>query len=68
MPMYGDDYSSGFVFKDEYMTKLNKLSDEEIGTLVMALCMYHVNGEISELDEKLALVLDILLPDVEWID
>ena len=68
MTFFNDGYSEGFVFKDDYMVQLAKLSDEEIGTLVMAFCTYHINGEMPELNDRLALVADILLPDVEWIN
>ena len=59
---------TGFVFQDEYLTKLRKLTDEELGRLVRAVALYHMSGEEPELDGAAALACDFIRADVDRIE
>ena len=59
---------TGFVFQDEYLERLKKLSDEELGRLVRALSGYHANGEIPELSAAESVAFDFIRADVDRID
>ena len=59
---------TGFVFQDEYLERLKKLSDEELGRLVRALSGYHANGEIPELSGAESVAFDFIRADVDRID
>lgn len=59
---------TGFVFQDEYLAKLRKLTDEELGRLVRAVALYHMSGEEPELDGAVALACDFIRADVDRIE
>lgn len=56
---------SGFFCQDQYLPKLAKLTDEEVGSLFRALMKYHADGEITELDGKVGLAFDFIRDDVD---
>ena len=56
---------SGFFCQDEYLPKLAKLTDGEVGSLIRALMRYHADGEITELDGKVAVAFDFIREDID---
>jgi hypothetical protein len=56
---------SGFFCQDQYLPKLEKLTDEEVGSLIRALMKYHANGEIVELDGKVGIAFDFIRDDID---
>lgn len=59
---------TGFVFQDEYLAKLAKLSDQEVGRLVRALAVYHATGEAQELAGRESIAFDFIKEDIDRID
>lgn len=59
---------TGFVFQDEYLERLAKLSDQEIGRLVRALAKYHATGEMQELAGRESIAFDFIKVDIDRID
>ncbi len=59
---------TGFVFQDEYLERLAKLSDQEVGRLVRALATYHATGEAPELAGREGIAFDFIKVDVDRID
>lgn len=56
---------SGFFCQDEYLPKLAKLTDEEVGSLMRALMKYHADGEIADLDGKVGIAFDFIRDDID---
>ena len=59
---------TGFVFQDEYLERLAKLSDQEVGRLVRALAEYHVTGKEQELTGREGVAFDFIKVDIDRID
>lgn len=59
---------SGFVFQDEYLERLAKLSDQEVGRLVRALAEYHATGKEQELAGREGVAFDFIKVDIDRID
>lgn len=59
---------TGFIFQDEYLEKLAKLSDQEIGRLIRALATYHMTGEEQELAGRESIAYDFIKADIDRID
>ena len=59
---------TGFVFQDEYLERLAKLSDQELGRLVRALATYHATGEEQELAGRESIAYDFIKADIDRID
>ena len=59
---------TGFVFQDEYLVRLAKLSDQELGRLVRALAVYHATGETQELAGRESIAYDFIKADIDRID
>lgn len=59
---------TGFVFQDEYLEKLAKLSDQEVGRLVRALAVYHAKGEEQELAGRESIAYDFIKVEIDRID
>ena len=59
---------TGFVFQDEYLARLAKLSDQEVGRLVRALAEYHANGNEPELAGRESVAFDFIKVDIDKAD
>ena len=59
---------SGFVFQDEYLERLAKLSDQEVGRMVRALAEYHATGKEPELTGRESVAFDFIRVDVDKAD
>lgn len=59
---------TGFVFQDEYLDKLAKLSDQEVGRLVRALAKYHMTEEEQELTGRESIAYDFIRDDIDRIE
>lgn len=59
---------TGFVFQDEYLERLAKLSDQEVGRLVRALAEYHATGKEQELAGREGVAFDFIRVDIDRID
>lgn len=59
---------TGFVFQDEYLERLAKLSDQEVGRLVRALAEYHATGKDQELAGREGVAFDFIKVDIDRID
>ena len=59
---------TGFVFQDEYLGKVARLSDQELGRLVRALAVYHATGETQELAGRESVAYDFIKDDIDRID
>ncbi len=59
---------TGFVFQDEYLGRLKRLSDEELGRLIRALAGYHITGNAPELNGVEGLAFDFIRQDVDRIE
>lgn len=59
---------TGFIFQDEYLERLAKLSDQELGRLVRALAIYHATGEQQELAGLESIAYDFIKVDIDRID
>lgn len=59
---------TGFIFQDEYLERLAKLSDQELGRLVRALAIYHATGEQQELAGRESIAYDFIRFDIDRID
>ena len=58
----------GFICKDEYLKKLAKLSDQEVGRLFRALMKYHKDGETQELAGRESVAFDFIQADIDSAD
>ena len=56
---------TGFFCQDDYLSKLSKLTDEEVGLLMRALMKYHSDGEIIELNGKIGIAFDFIRDDID---
>ena len=59
---------TGFIFQDEYLERLAKLSDQEVGRLVRALSKYHATGETQELKGRECGYYDFIKGDIDEIE
>lgn len=59
---------TGFIFQDEYLERLAKLSDEEVGRLIRALSVYHATGKAQELAGREGVAFDFIKVDIDRID
>ena len=59
---------SGFVFHDEYLVRLAKLSDQEVGRMVRALAEYHATGKEPELTGRESVAFDFIRVDIDKAD
>lgn len=59
---------SGFVFQDEYLERLAKLSDQEVGRMVRALAEYHATGKEPELTGREGIAFDFIRVDIDKAD
>lgn len=59
---------TGFIFQDEYLEKLVKLSDQELGRLIRALATYHATGKEQELAGRESIAYDFIKADIDRID
>ena len=59
---------TGFIFQDEYLERLTRLTDQELGRLVRALSIYHATGEPQELAGRESIAFDFIRADVDRID
>ena len=59
---------TGFVWQDEYLERLAKLSDQELGRLVRALSVYHSTGETQELAGRESIAFDFIKVDIDRIE
>ena len=59
---------TGFIFQDEYLERLAKLSDQEVGRLVRALANYHATGEQQELAGRESVAFDFIKVDIDRIE
>ena len=58
----------GFICRDEYLDKLAKLSDIEVGRLFRALMKYHRDGETQELKGREDIAFDFIREDIDRAD
>lgn len=56
---------TGFIFQDDYLAKVAKLSDQELGRLVRALAKYHTTGEEQELAGRESVAYDFIKDDID---
>ena len=56
---------SGFFCQDAYLSKLAKLSDQEIGRLFRALMEYHANGKAAELTGWESMAFEFIKDDID---
>lgn len=56
---------SGFFCQDAYLSKLAKLSDQEVGRLFRALMKYHALGEETELTGRESIAYDFIKDDID---
>lgn len=56
---------SGFICHDNYLAKIKKLSDEEVGRLFRALMLYHATGEEVEIEGRECLAFDFIKEDID---
>lgn len=56
---------SGFFCQDEYLPKLAKLTDEEMGVLIRALIRYHADGELPDLTGDVSIAFDFIRYDID---
>ena len=56
---------SGFICHDDYLAKLAKLTDEEVGRLFRALMAYHATGEEKEITGREWLAFDFIKEDID---
>lgn len=56
---------SGFFCQDEYLSKLAKLTDEEMGILIRALIRYHADGELPDLTGGVSIAFDFIRDDID---
>ena len=59
---------TGFVFQDEYLERLAKLSDQEVGRLVRSLAEYHATGYEPELTGRESVAFDFIRVDIDKAD
>ena len=59
---------TGFVFQDEYLERLAKLSDQEVGRMVRALAEYHATGKEPELTGRESVAFDFIKADIDRAD
>lgn len=56
---------TGFICQDVYLSKLAKLSDQEVGRLMRALMQYHASGEEPELTGRESVAFDFIKDDID---
>ena len=56
---------TGFFCQDDYLAKLVKLTDEEVGRLFRALMIYHITGEVANLDGRESIAFDFIREDID---
>lgn len=56
---------SGFICHDDYLSKISKLSDEEVGRLFRALMLYHSTGDDPGLEGRESIAFDFIREDID---
>ena len=56
---------TGFFCQDDYLEKLKKLSDEEVGRMFRALIDYHANGVLAALQGRESIAFDFIRADID---
>lgn len=56
---------TGFFCQDEYLAKLSKFTDEEVGKLFRALMEYHISGAVADLDIRGETAFDFIREDID---
>jgi hypothetical protein len=56
---------TGFFCQDDYLKKMVKLTDEEVGRLFRALMVYHTTGEAADLDGRESIAFDFIRDDID---
>ena len=56
---------TGFFCQNEYLAKIKKLTDTEVGRLFRALMDYHANGTVAELDGRESIAFDFIREDID---
>ena len=56
---------SGFICHDDYLKKMVKLTDEEVGRLFRALMVYHATGEETEITGRESIAFDFIREDID---
>ena len=56
---------TGFFCQDDYLAKIKKLTDDEVGRLFRALMNYHISGEIADLDGRESIAFDFIREDID---
>ena len=56
---------TGFFCQDDYLKKMAKLTDEEVGRLFRALMVYHATGEAADLDGRESIAFDFIREDID---
>lgn len=59
---------TGFICHDSYLSKISKLTDEEVGRLFRALMTYHSTGEIVDVDGRESIAFDFIKDDIDRAD
>lgn len=59
---------TGFVFQDEYLSRLSSLEDSELGKLIRALSHYHATGEVIPLVGRESVAFDFIRVDIDRIE
>ena len=63
-----DKKLSGFICHDDYLAKISRLTDEEVGRLFRALMKYHITHEAEEIDGRECLAYDFIREDIDIAD
>lgn len=56
---------TGFICHDDYLSKLTKFTDEEVGRLFRALMVYHATGEETKLEMRESIAFDFIREDID---
>lgn len=56
---------TGFFCQDNYLNKVAKLTDEEVGRLFRACMIYHSTGEAIDLDGRESIAFDFIRDDID---
>lgn len=56
---------TGFFCQDDYLKKIEKLEDEEVGRLFRACMIYHATGEEMTLELKESIAFDFIKADID---
>lgn len=59
---------TGFICHDSYLSKTNKLTDEEVGRLFRALMTYHSTGNVVEVEGRESVAFDFIKDDIDRAD